>query len=412
MKKHCIYFFVVIILSILIACSRPVTDRYRITSEFEEQEYIWLSWIETGFLGGDPFYFTALDAMKEITPYAKVRLFYGPQLTYDKEQMKSRIYEKLIENKIDTSRVSLFYNEKSYGAIQDPGPVFLRNSKGQLALTDFKFIHPDKRSEAIDRNIAAVLNLPVIASDMVSEGGAWQTNSKGTILLVESVELDRNKSMTKSQIEAEYKRVLGVSRIIWLKKGMKEEEWGKLENGKYGIGTGGHIDEFCRFVNPTTVLLAAVDAKDTVGNEISKESFRRMEENNQILKQSTDQDGKKLEIIRLPAGPLMTKKADYKSLDKMEKSWFDNVTTDSVEFYLATGYMNFIIANKVIVTAKIWKEGLPNEFKEKDRQAKKVLEKAFPGRKIVQIDCMPLHHDGAGLHCHSRNQPMETNLYR
>ena len=130
-----------------------------------------------------------------------------------------------------------------------------------------------------------------------------------------------------------------------------------------------------------------------------------MEENFQILKQSTNQDGKAFDIIRLPAGPLMTKKVAYKSLTEAEQSWFDNVTTDSVEFYLATGYMNFIIANKVIITAKFWKGGLPNEFKDRDELAKQILEKAFLGRKIVQIDCMPLHHDGGGIHCHSRNQP-------
>ena len=403
--KRLIQFPIFLIFCITIGCKSSAQPKYMVPGEFEEQEYIWLSWIESGFLGGDPFYITALNAIKQISPYVKVRLFYGPQLSYDKGQIENRIYEKLIENKIDTSRVSLFYNDKSYGAIQDPGPIFLRNQKGQLAVADFKFIHPDKRSEAIDRNVAAKLNLPTISSNMVSEGGAWQTNGEGTMLLVEAVELDRNKSMTKAQIEDEYKRVLGVSKIIWLKKGTKEEEWGKLEDGKYGIGTGGHIDEFCRFVNSNTVLLAAVDTKDTVENEISKESFRRMEENYQILKQSTNQDGKQLKIIRLPAGPLMTKKVDFKSLNKNEQSWFDNVTTDSVEFYLATGYMNFVIANKVIVTGKFWKDGLPNEFKEKDMRAKHILEKAFPGRTIVQIDCMPLHHDGAGLHCHSKNQP-------
>jgi len=225
------------------------------------------------------------------------------------------------------------------------------------------------------------------------------------MLLVESVELDRNKSMTKKQIEEEYKRVLGVTKFIWLKKGAKEEEWGKLENGKYGIGTSGHVDEFCRFVNDSTVLLAAVAPADTIGNEISKETYRRMEENYKILLQSTDQDGKPLDIIRLPAGPLMSEKVAYKNLSKDEQSWFDQVTTDSVEFYLATGYMNFIIANQVVVAGKFWKEGLSDEFQERDMQAKSILEKAFPGRKIVQIDCMPLHHDGAGLHCHSRNQP-------
>jgi len=311
----------------------------------------------------------------------------------------------LIEHKIDTSRVPLFYNDRHYGAIQDTGPIFLRNGKEDLAVADFSFIHPDKRSEAIDRNVAAHFHLPTISSSMVSEGGAWQTNGEGTMLLVESVELDRNPKMPKPQIEDEYKRVLGVIKIIWLKNGFKEEEWGKLENGKYGIGTGGHIDEFCRFVNGNTVLLAAVDAKDTIGNEISKQSYLRMEANYQLLKQSTTADGKPFEIIRLPAGPIMTKKLSYSNLSKEEKYWFDNVTTDSIEFYLATGYMNFVIANQVIVTAKFWKEGLPEKIKTTDEQAKQVLEKAFPGKKVVQIDCMPLHHDGAGLHCHSRNQP-------
>jgi agmatine deiminase len=347
--------------------------------------------------------------MKEITPFVKVRLFYGPQAGYDKEQMAGRIYEKLVEYKIDTSRITLYYNDKPYGAIQDPGPVFLRNQKGEIALADFNFIHPDKRSEAIDRNVAAKLQLPVIASEMVSEGGAWQTNGEGTMLLVESVELDRNPTMTKLQIENEYKRVLGVTKLIWLKNGLKEEEWGKLQNGKYGIGTGGHIDEFCRFVNANTVLLAAVEAKDTVGNEISKASYLRMEANYQILKKSTTADGKPFEIIRLPTGPSMTEKLDYKSLTKEEQSWFSDVTSDSVEFYLATSYMNFVIANEVIVTAYFWKEGLPLNLRERDEQAKQILEKAFPGRKVVQIDCMPLHHDGAGLHCHSRNQPTSNN---
>lgn len=389
----------------LMGCAGAKTDSYTVTSEFEEQEYIWLTWVESGFLGGEPFKVTAINAMKEITPYVKVRLFYGPQMDYDSAQLKTRIYESLIANNIDTSRITLFYNDMYYGAIQDPGPVFLRNTEGRFAIADFNFLHPDNRTASIDKNVAAHFNLPVISSTMISEGGAWQTNGRGTMLLVESVELDRNKSMTKKQIEEEYKRVLGVTKFIWLKKGAKEEEWGKLENGKYGIGTSGHVDEFCRFVNDSTVLFAAVAPADTIGNDISKETYRRMEENYKILLQSTDQDGNPLDIIRLPAGPLMSKNVAYKNLSKDEQSWFDQVTTDSVEFYLATGYMNFIIANQVVVAGKCWKEGLPGEFQERDKLAKSILEKAFPGRKIVQIDCMPLHHDGGGLHCHSRNQP-------
>lgn len=404
MKKS----FLFIIVVLIAGCSNEKNNnQFCMPGEFEEQEYIWLSWVETGFLGGDPFYYTALNAMKEITPYCKVRLFYGLQLEYSKEQLEKRIIEKLIEHHIDTLKVQLFYNEQYYGAIQDPGPIFLRNENGDLALTDFMFEHPDKRTESIDRNIALKLNLPIISSDMISEGGAWQTNGKGTLLLVESVELDRNKQMTKEQIESEYKRVLGVKKVVWLKSGLKEEEWGKLENGIYGIGTGGHIDEFCRFADENTILLAEVDTNEIGENEILKESYLRMEENFKILKAETDHDGNPFNIIRVPAAELMTKKLPYSGLSEVEKYWFEDVAEDSVEFYLAASYLNFVIANGVVVTAKYWKEGLPESIKLKDAKAKTILEQAFPNRKIVQIDCMPLNHDGGGLHCHSRNEPKQ-----
>jgi len=399
----------IICLCLTISCTKTDNNTFIATSEFEEQEYIWLSWVESGFLGGDPYYYTALKAMKEITPYCKVRLFYGLQLNYSKQEQEKRIFEELLGAKIDTSRVKLFFSEQLYAAIQDPGPIFLRDAKGQLALTDFKFNHPDKRTELIDKNVASNLNLPIVSSDMISEGGAWQTNGKGTMLLVESVELDRNKSMTKQQIENEYKRVLGVKKIIWLKSGLKEEEWGKLENGKYGIGTGGHIDEFCRFADEHTILLAEVSEQEMAQDEILKESHRRMEDAFNVLKNETDQDGIPFKIIRVPTAPLMTKKISYSNLTEMEKYWFENVTADTVEFYLATSYLNLVIANGVIVTSKYWTEDLSEEVRIKDEKAKTILEKAFHGRKIVQINCMPLHHDGAGLHCHSRNEPKKQD---
>lgn len=400
-----IHFLTFIAVSIIIGCNSPAKNKYFIPAEFEEQEYIWLSWMESRWLNGESLYLPTLEAVKEIHPYVKVKIVYSPQLNLTKEQLHTRILDMLLKKGIDTSRIELFYNDIPIGAIQDPGPVFVRNAKGELAVVDFQYQQGHPLAGELDKNVAKKMNLPVIHSELFSEGGAWQTNGDGTMLLVESIELDRNKTMSKEQIEKAYQQALGVTQFIWLKKGCKEEEWQQLENGKYSIGTGGHIDEFCRFVNVSTVLLAEVSEKDTVANEIAKESYRRMEENFQILKQSRTKDGKPIEIIRLPVGPLLTSKVLYKDLSKDEQSWFENVTTDSVEYYLASGYMNFLIANKIIVTAKFWKEGLPDELKNKDVIAKNILEKAFPGRKVVQIDCMPLHHEGAGLHCYSRNQP-------
>jgi agmatine deiminase len=49
---------------------------------------------------------------------------------------------------------------------------------------------------------------------------------------------------------------------------------------------------------------------------------------------------------------------------------------------------------------------MPESQKTKNAQAREVLERAFPGRKVVQVDVLPLIYDGGGLHCHSRNQPV------
>jgi agmatine deiminase len=403
----------VMLSGVLLSACVGTEERFVAPGEFEEQEYIWLTWYDDGWFGGEPFSTTALAVMKEITPHVKVRLLYGEDYAVEgtrreeKEVLRSRIVDRLHQDGIDTSRVELFYYPKPIGSIQDPGPFFLVSNKGRLAVADYDYdVTPDRRAEALDRYVAEQLGLPVIESDLVSEGGNRQSNGKGTLLLVESVELDRNPGLSRDQIEAEHKRVLGARKVIWLKQGLKEEQWGRLENGIWGIGTDGHIDTFCRFAGPNTILLAEVSEEERDSDPVLRESYERMEENYRILKNATDQDGNPFQIIRVPIADLMTKTVRYDSLRTAEKSWFEGARPgEEIMFYLTAGYMNFIIANDVVVTSKYWKEGLPESVQRKDQQAKETLQRAFRGRHIVQIDAMPIHHDGAGLHCHSRNQP-------
>ena len=69
------------------------------------------------------------------------------------------------------------------------------------------------------------------------------------------------------------------------------------------------------------------------------------------------------------------------------------------------GYLNFIIANGIVVTARYWREGLPESLRHTDQQAAQSLAAAFPNRRIVQVDALALNYEGGGLHCYSRNQP-------
>ena len=207
--------FKLFILFIIIGCTSQDNNKFKVAAEFDEQEFIWFSWLESNWLNGDALYLPILEGIKEIQPYAKVKIVYSEHLDYNREQLQSRIYDVLINSSIDTSRVELFYNEIPIGAIQDPGPVFLRNGNGEMAVVDFQYQQGFLLSGNLDKNVGTQMNLRIIPSTLVSEGGAWQTNGEGTMLLVESVELDRNKTLTKEQIENEYKRVLGVEKIIW-----------------------------------------------------------------------------------------------------------------------------------------------------------------------------------------------------
>jgi agmatine deiminase len=93
---------------------------------------------------------------------------------------------------------------------------------------------------------------------------------------------------------------LGVKKIIWLKKGLAEDD---------NI-TSGHINEIARFASSNTILLARVMPGDRYANNFSKESYIRMEENYNILKNSADQDGRPFRIIRVPMPPTLYNVAD------------------------------------------------------------------------------------------------------
>lgn len=100
-----------------------------------------------------------------------------------------------------------------------------------------------------------------VKSKLIIEGGSIESNGKGVLIQNEAVTLQRNPGWTKEEIEAEYKRVLGVTKVIWMKKGLADDGqmWHLHERKYVTMGTGGHTDEFVRFANANTILLAWID---------------------------------------------------------------------------------------------------------------------------------------------------------
>ena len=310
------------------------------------------------------------------------------------------------------------------------GPVYVvRNN--QLEIADFSFngwgYEPNNSEysvaeEQIDENVAKEAGLKITSSKMISEGGNREFNGKGTMIAVEVVEKQRNPKMTKVQMEAEYKRLLGVTKVIWLPYGRFDDDLtfrGKLPN-KDGvkeiytvITTGGHMDEHTRFASPSKILYTQISEEEAKKDPIAAENKRRMEANLKVLQNAKDQDGNKFELIPMPSAPgiIETLKAgdgvyDYLvSNDSIIKQ--NPIPKDKpIKVILASSYLNFLISNKVVIAQKFWKPGAPEEWKALDKKAADILQKAFPDRKIVTFDPRAINIGGGGIHCNTQQKPL------
>ncbi len=341
--------------------------------------------------------------------------------------------KKFTDAGIILDSIQFLSSSSDFSYAQRDGLLFMKNDNGEKRLVNFAwnlygwyfepaykdYIEADKKK----RELYTALHLkafpyPVISSSMVNEGGGIETNGKGTLLQVESMNMHRNPGMTKEVQEAELKRVLNIKKVIWLKEGAAEDPsgWGTLITGNYfGIGVKGHLDEFCRFVNSNTILISYPDSAEAALDPVKKITLERMKVNYEILKNATDQDGKPFTIVKMPvpdndymtfALDTVSKNDEIKFLSQQilfEQRKFS--VGDTVHFVPASSYLNFLITNKTVFEAKYWTEGKSATSKAKDEKASLILKQYFPDKRIYQINTAATNHNGGGLHCWSMQVP-------
>jgi agmatine deiminase len=393
-------------------------------AEYDEQEAVWLLFPEYDHLAGVSNKEVTKSIVETILPYQKVNVVVADQAEMD--EAMNFFPEEWLKNKnfqlVEIPHVEVW--------MRDMGPVFVVNGLGKLQMVDFNFNawgYSDTTDvdaiteEKVDERIAEKMNLPMMSTSMISEGGNRESNGEGTLMVVEHVEKGRNPNMSIEEMNAEFRRLLGVKKVIWLKRGLYEDDHTfkgtlPLENGKKGytvVTTNGHIDEFARFVNDSTILFAEVPETERQ-TAIGKENHRRMEENLEILRNATDQDNEPFTIIRMPLPELVTQeiKPGDGTYDYISTLTYEDGSTfpagKPVTAIAAASYLNFLITNKVVIGQKYWREGLGKEIKKRDSEAEKILQTVFPDRKIVMIDALPINWGGGGVHCITMQQPKAT----
>jgi agmatine deiminase len=250
---------------------------------------------------------------------------------------------------------------------RDHGPVFVQRpgaSGAESLIVDWGYnawggkYPPFDDDDRIPTEIAAELGIPVVHPGIVMEGGSIDVNGAGTLLTTESCLLNpnRNPSLDRAGIEASLSRFLGVTRILWLGDGIE------------GDDTDGHVDDLTRFVDPTSVVTV-------VEEDPSDPNYRPLRENLERLRTMRDQDGRPLDVVTLPM-PRPMYQGDQR---------------------LPASYANFYIANGAVL--------LPGYDPERDETARGTLQRCFPDREVILIDCTDLVWGLGAIHCVTQQWP-------
>ncbi|RFC47243.1 MAG: agmatine deiminase [Verrucomicrobia bacterium] len=336
-------------------------SKWRFPAEWEVQEAVWLSWPlnpETwpGRLPQLQARFGELAAL--LSRYVTVRI--------NAVGSAHPAIRKTLEGaKADPDQVQLFDHPTNDVWCRDHGPIFVKSQQGPgLSVTDWTYnawggkFPPWDLDNAVPARVADSLGLPRETSRLVLEGGGIEGNGAGLLLTTEAVLLNpnRNPDWSREEIEAELRRLLGVSCIFWLARGIE------------GDDTDGHVDDFCRFYAPDQVLLAVESHRDDPNHGILEENRERLRD-------------LRVEVRDLPMPDRLEVAGGDWRLERLPAS-----------------YANFLITNDAVIVPVF---GQPRN----DDRALGILRECFPGRAVEGIDARDFVYEGGAVHCLTQQQP-------
>lgn len=278
----------------------------------------------------------------------------------DQAQIET-IRQKLIAKGIPDTHLNFALTPSDDTWARDYGPLTVLENT-QPRLLDFRFNgwgnkYPADRDNAINRRLATAGrfgNCPLDSIDLVLEGGSIDSDGRGTLLTTASCQLhpQRNPGLSRKDIEHQFKTLFGSERVLWLDHGCLE-----------GDDTDGHIDMLVRFSDPHTLLYQSCDEPDYSCHD----ALRAMRAQLQSLR---DAQNRPYRLIALPWPPAQR---------------------DDQGRRLPASYANFLVINGAVL--------LPVYAVPTDTVAVRQVQRCFPDREIVPVDCRPVIQQHGSLHC-------------
>jgi agmatine deiminase len=343
------------------------TNNRRFPAEWENQQGILLCFPHNGndWPGKyEAIQWAFVEFIKKVATYETVFLIVAD------EKLKEKVTGMLERARVNLDNLSFIIQKTNRSWMRDSGPIVIKNGQKREAL-NFNFNGWAKyKNYQLDKSVPAAvtnfLDLPLTqvmykGKPVIVEGGAIDTNGKGTLLTSEECLMHpdiqvRNPNFTKADYEAVFKEYLGITNVIWLGDGIE------------GDDTHGHIDDLCRFINEDTIV--TIIETNTEDN-----NYLPLQDNLKRLQNAKLENGKSPIIVALP----MPKRLDFEDLR------------------LPASYANFLILNKCVL--------VPTFNDPNDRKALNILAECFPDREIIGISAIDLIWGFGTLHCLSQQIP-------
>ena len=338
----------------------PAALGYHMPAEWEPHNATWLSWPRRDGISFPDSFDRVLPALRAIVE----ALIESEQVCINVGNDAREAEARAVLRGLSMERVTFYRLPTNEPWCRDHGPIFLsRHADPKLAIVDWDYnawggkYPPCDLDEVVPTRVGQFLHLPVFYPRMILEGGSIEVNGAGALLTTESCLLNpnRNPSLDRAEIEQRLRDYFGVQDILWLGEGIE------------GDDTDGHIDDLARFVSENTVITAVEENREDKNYEPLQENLAR-------LRQMKVEQGE-IEIVTLP----MPKKIVRENLR------------------LPASYANFYIANSCVL--------LPTFADPNDEIASSILQKLFPDRRVIGIDCRELIWGLGTFHCLTQQQP-------
>jgi agmatine deiminase len=356
--------------------STPAADGYRMPGEFEPHRGCWMAWPERP----DNWRLDAGPAQEAFAAIAEAITASEPVTMAASAAQLARARAALSPS----VRVVEISTDDAW--MRDIGPTFVTDGSEDLRGVDWRFnawggldgglYARWDRDERAAQQVLEVEGAGRYRAPLVLEGGSVHVDGEGTVITTEECLLNRNRNpdLSQAQIEQALRDYLGAESVIWLGRGLHNDE------------TDGHVDNLACFVRPGVVLLSWIEEQDDPSYEISRHALERLEH-------ARDARGRTLEVIKMPApGPLFISEEEARGVRPARGS-----RPRAAGDRMAASYVNFYPGTERVVFPLL-EEGT-------DDAAAEVLRGCFPGREIAGVPAREILLGGGNIHCITQQVP-------